>query len=117
VSSSELHADPESLMRRYEAIHAQAALELELAGRGEIERLAELAQCWQKLTEDLPATPPIAAAALLRRARLIHERTRIELERLRSVLLDDLAATKRARRTAGGYAGQLPKRPRLDRSA
>ncbi|MGH2864242.1 MAG: hypothetical protein ACRDJX_03220 [Solirubrobacteraceae bacterium] len=116
MSSSELHADPQSL-HRYEAIYAHAELELGLAGRGEIERLAELDQRWGELVRDLPAQPPLAAAALLQRARLIHERTRVELERVRGLLLDELADTKRARRAAGGYAGQLARRPRLDRSA
>jgi hypothetical protein len=117
VSSSELHADPQSLLHRYEAIHAHAELELELAGSGEIERLAALSDRWEELTENLPAQPPLAAAALLQRARLIHERTRIELERLRGRLLEEMQETKRARRAAGGYAGQLARRPRLDRSA
>jgi len=117
VSSSELHADAESLLHRYEAIHAHAELELELAGRGEIERLSELSGRWEELTENLPSQPPLAAAALLQRARMIHERTRIELERLRGVVLEEMGDIKRARRAAGGYAGQLTRRPRLDRSA
>jgi hypothetical protein len=117
VSSSELHADPQSLLQRYEAIQAHAELELELAAGGEIARLTELNERWEQLTENLPAQPPPAAAALLQRARLIHERTRIELERLHGKLLEELAETKRARRAAGGYAGQLARRPRLDRSA
>ncbi|MGA7704130.1 MAG: hypothetical protein WB998_04465, partial [Solirubrobacteraceae bacterium] len=63
----------------YEAIHEHAERELELAGRGEIERLEELGARWEQLTEDLPARPPAQALALLERAKLIHERTRIEL--------------------------------------
>jgi hypothetical protein len=117
VSSSELRADAQSLLQRYEAIHAHAELELELAGRGEIGRLSELFQRWDELTESLPSQPPPAAAALLQRARMIHERTRIELERLRGVVLEEMSDIKRARRAAGGYAGQLTRRPRLDRSA
>jgi hypothetical protein len=57
------------------------------------------------------------AAELLQRARLIHERTRIELIRLRDALLTDVSSATRARRAADGYAGQLRRRPRLDRSA
>jgi hypothetical protein len=117
VSSSELRADPQNLLQRYEAIHAHAELELELAGQGEIERLSELSQRWQALTENLPSQPPLAAAALLQRARMVHERTRVELERLRGLVLEEMRDTKRARRAAGGYAGQLTRRPRLDRSA
>ncbi len=107
----------EAVLAPYEAIHEHAELELELAGRGEIERLAELGARWQELIAELPAQPPAAAAALLQRARLIHERTRIELERLREALLSDLTGAARARRAADGYAGQLRRRPRLDRSA
>jgi hypothetical protein len=101
----------------YEAIHEHAELELELAGRGEVERLVALGQRWDELTSDLPASPPAAAAPLLRQARLIHERTRIELIRIRESLLAEIGASARARRAADGYAGQLSRRPHLDRSA
>lgn len=104
-------------LRPYEEIHAHAELELELAGSGELDRLTVLGARWEELTAGLPAQPPPAAAKLLHQARLIHERTRIELSRLRDVLLSEMATTKQARRTADGYAGQLPRRPRLDRSA
>jgi GAF domain-containing protein len=107
----------ETLLARYEAIHVHAELELELAGGGEIERLAALDGRWEELIRGLPAQPPTAAAELLQRARLIHERTRIELQRLREALLSDIATTTRSRRAADGYAGQLRRRPRLDRSA
>jgi hypothetical protein len=109
--------DDRSALRPYEEIHEHAELELELAGRGEIERLAAMGERWEHLTRDLPARPPMAAAALLRQARLIHERTRIELIRLRESLLAEIGTSARARRAADGYAGQLPHRSRLDRSA
>jgi hypothetical protein len=104
-------------LQPYEAIHEHAELELELAGRGEIERLATLGERWEQLTRDLPASPPTEAAPLLRQARLIHERTRIELIRLRESLLAEIGTSARARRAADGYAGQLRHRSRLDRSA
>jgi hypothetical protein len=104
-------------LARYEAIARHAELELELAGRGEIELLAEMGERWEMLTGDLPPRPPAEAATLLQRAQLIHERTRIELIRLREALLSELATATRARRTADGYAGQLRRRPRVDRSA
>jgi hypothetical protein len=109
--------DAQNALDRYEAIHAHAELELELAGAGEIDRLVSLNGRWEELIEGLPTQPPLAAAALLHRARLIHERTHIELERLRETLLADFAATTRSKRAADGYAGQLRRRPRLDRSA
>ena len=101
----------------YEAICEHAELELELAGRGEIDSLAALGARWQELAASLPERPPAAAADLLERARLIHQRTHVELLRLRDALLADLDTAGRARRTADGYAGQLRRRPRVDRSA
>jgi hypothetical protein len=101
----------------YEAILEHAELELELAGRGEVEPLSALGARWEELTAQLPAQPPAAARELLERAQLIHRRTHIELVRLREVLLSEVSAARRARRTSDGYAGQLPRRPRLDRSA
>jgi hypothetical protein len=104
-------------LQPYEAIHEHAELELELAGRGEVERLGPLGERWEQLTRDLPDRPPAEAGSLLRQARLIHERTRIELIRLRESLLAEIGTSARARRAAQGYAGQLPRRSRLDRSA
>ncbi len=104
-------------LRRYEAIHEHAELELEMAGRGDLERLIALGERWVQLTQDLPPRPPAAAAQLLRAARMIHERTRVELIRMREALLADISTSTRARRTAEGYAGQLAHRPRLDHSA
>jgi hypothetical protein len=107
----------EELVARYRAIVDHAELELELAGRGELDALDELGARWPELVAGLPARPPAEVGPLLERALLIHERTRVELLRLTEALLADLAQTRRARRTADGYAGQLPARPRLDRSA
>jgi hypothetical protein len=104
-------------LRPYEAIHEHAELELELVGRGETERLSELAERWAQLTRDLPARVPAEAGPLLRRARLINERTRVELVRLRESLRAEIGTSARARRAVDGYAGQLPRRSRLDRRA
>jgi hypothetical protein len=101
----------------YEALNEHAELELELAGRGELERLTALRVRWEELIRELPSRPPVAVAPLLERAQLIHRRTRIELLRLREALLEEIARTAQARRAADGYAGQLHRRTRLDRSA
>ncbi len=106
-----------SALAPYEAMLRHAELELELAGRGEVEGLLALGARWDELVARVPSPPPSSAASLLERATLIHERTRIELIRLRESLIADLATSRRARRTAEGYAGQLASRPRLDRSA
>ncbi len=104
-------------LHRYEAIHQHAELELELAGRGEIERLTELWTRWDELTGELPVRPPAQALPLLERARLIHERTHVELCRVRDMLLGEIGESTRARRTVEGYASQVPRRAQLDRSA
>ena len=117
MSAAALDGACEPKLAAYEALCAHAELELELAGRGEMDSLAALGARWDELIADMPTQPPAAAAELLQRAQLIHERTRIELSRLREALLDELATTRRGRRTANGYAGQLARRPRLDRSA
>lgn len=117
MSAPSRGAAEESSVHPYETLHAHAERELELAGAGDVERLLALGPQWDELVAALPAQPPHAAAQLLERARLIHERTRVELVRLRDALLADLARTGRARRAADGYAGQLRRRPRVDRSA
>jgi len=107
----------ETPLRAYEALHEHAERELEAAGDGDIGRLIALRRRWQELVSELPAQPPAAASALLAGAQLVHERTRVELMRLREALMADITTTERARRTAAGYAGQLRRRPRLDRCA
>jgi hypothetical protein len=117
VSAPALGGGAEPQLAAYEAIHEHAELELELAGRGELDGLEAMAERWQELTRDLPERPPPQAAPLLQSAQLIHERTRIELIRLREALLTDLATATRAKRTADSYAGQLRRSPRVNRSA
>lgn len=109
--------DEAETMVRYEAIHEHAELELELAGRGELERLEELGARWAELTEGLPRHPPAQALPLLERARLIHERTRVELYRVRDRLVADLQTNAHAKRAAQGYGGTPARRSGLDRSA
>jgi hypothetical protein len=101
----------------YAALLEHAELELELAGRGELEQLSVLGERWDELTGGLPAEPPAAAASLLQRALLIHERTHIELIRLREALLAELETSGRAQRAADGYSGQFARHSRVDRSA
>jgi hypothetical protein len=112
-------AGPASALAPYEAILAHAELELELAGHGRLPELAGLAARWDELVAGLPERPPLQAAPVLARARLIHERTRIELLRLRDGLLSDVASAAQAKRTADGYAGAGARAsmPALDRSA
>lgn len=116
--SANLPAPADGSLRGYEAICEHAELELELAGRGELEELAQMSARWEQLTAGLPSDPPAAAAPLLERARMLHERTRIDLLRLRESLLAELAESRRASRAASGYAGTQPAGgPQLDTSA
>jgi hypothetical protein len=101
----------------YEALFEHIELELELIAAGDLDLLQALAPRWAEILESLPAEPPASAGPLLEHARLARERAHAELLQLRDALLDDLATTRRARRTASGYSGQVQKRPRLDRSA
>jgi hypothetical protein len=101
----------------YEAILALAELELELAGRGDVAGLTELAGRWEELTSGLAGAPPPGAGRLLERASLIGERARIELIRLRDGLLVEHAGAVRAKRAADGYGRELQRLPRLDFSA
>jgi len=105
-------------LRGYEELCEHAELELELAGRGEVDALAEMSARWEELIASLPAQAPAEAAPLLERARMLHERTGIDLVRLRESLLADLTETRRAVRAASGYAGVQPAGgPQLDLSA
>jgi hypothetical protein len=101
----------------YQALVEHAELELELAGRGDLAGLSALGARWDELQHALPAHAPASAGPLLEQAGLVHERTGIELARLRELLLCEMDVSARARRTAAGYAGQLRRRPRLDASA
>lgn len=101
----------------YQALIEHAERELAHAGRGEIDELTALSSSWEALVAELPRTPPQAAAGLLERAALMHERTRIELIRLREALVGEHTAATRARRAAAGYAGEHGRPQRLDRSA
>jgi hypothetical protein len=100
----------------YDDLVAHAELELELAGRGDVEQLATLDDRWQALVASLPERPPPEAGPALERAGLLHERTRIELIRLREALLNELASAATAKRAVVGYEPATGG-PRVDRSA
>ena len=107
----------QATLRPYEAIHEHAELELELVGRGEIERLVALGERWEQLTRDLPVSPPTEAAPLLQpspadpRAHPYRADSpaRVAVGRDRR----QRACEARGRRLRGAAS----RRPRLDRSA
>jgi hypothetical protein len=102
----------------YAAILELTERELQLAGMGRIDDLHALGEEWRALVAQLPARPPDAARPLLERAALMHERTQIELLRLREAMLCDMRTTAQASRAAHGYAVQAQRRMRrIDRNA
>jgi hypothetical protein len=102
----------------YAAILELTERELQLAGMGRVEDLHALGAEWRALVAQLPARPADAARPLLERAALMHERTHIELLRLREAMLCDMRTTAQASRAAHGYAVQAQRRSRrFDRSA
>jgi hypothetical protein len=107
----------EPLLSAYRELLALSELELELAGRGEIDALDALGARWQELRAALPATAPAKVAPILSRARVLHERTRVELLRVHEQLLAEAATAGRARRTAQGYGSELQARVRVEASA
>ncbi len=110
----------QTALQPYEALVGHADLELELAGRGELAALDDLGDRWAELVAGLPAPGEAEsgqAIQLLERAHLIHERTRVELLRLRQALLADVATAQRGLRTAAGYGVELQSRSRVDRDA
>jgi hypothetical protein len=111
-------SDLDTTLDPYAAILDLAELELELAGMGKVEDLRALSAQWDELTAGLPAQPPPSAQPLLERAAALHERTHIELLRLREAMICDLSTTARASRAAHGYARQTPRRiRRVDQNA
>jgi hypothetical protein len=108
----------EATLDPYAAILELSERELELAGMGRIDDLHALGEEWRALVAQLPAQPPEEARGLLERAALAHERTHVELLRLREAMLSDLNTTIRASRAASGYArGARRHGRRIDRSA
>jgi hypothetical protein len=119
VSDPPSAGDPDAPvdLDRYRAIRQLAELELELAGKGDLDDLQSLADGFHRLTADLPDQPPPAAQPLLEQAALLHERTRIELLRLREGLVSDLTSVGTVARAAHGYSPKGGGRSQLDRSA
>ena len=115
--SAPAHEREDVALGPYRAIIGHAELELEHAGRGEIDELVAMASRWESLADALPTAQPASARPLLERAALMHERTRIELIRLREAVLAEHMTAARAKRAADGYGGELARVPQLDRSA
>jgi hypothetical protein len=100
----------------YDALLELIERELELAGEGRFDEVAELAASRELLTGSLPAAPPASARPALERAALLQQRLTIELLRGREAVLLELAQIERGWRAARGY-GPRNRGPRVSASA
>ena len=88
----------------YEALIELIEHELQLAGEGRFDELAEAGAVRAAMAGTLPETPPASAREPLERANLLQERLTIEVLRGREAVLAALVDVERAKRTARGYA-------------
>lgn len=105
-------------LERHRELLGLAEQQCQLAGEGRIQELAALCERWDALAAALAQSPPPPAAApLLARARLLTDRVRVELLRMREAVLADVDATARAGRAASTYALQAPPSRHVDHCA
>lgn len=100
----------------YEQLIELLSQELELAGEGRFQELADANAARAALIASLPAAPPASAREPLERAALMQARLDIELQRGKEALLLALRELQRASRAARGYA-PAPRKPRISTSA
>lgn len=91
----------------YEAIVRLAERELELAGEGRYDEIAQLAHQRAQLLATLPTPPPSSARDPLERALMVQRRVTIELLRQQEEVLLGLRRVELSRRTARGYGDSL----------
>jgi len=106
----------------YAELLALGELELEHAGAGRYDALAEIAARRDAIIGELPPIPPAHVRSTLELAALTQERVTIELLRGRERTLLDLGLVAQARRTARGYGRSIatvrpPGGPHVDTSA
>jgi hypothetical protein len=101
----------------YEALAAIVERELALVADRDFDGLAEVTRERAALVGTLPATPPAAANATLRRCLALQQRVGIELARVREAILIELAQVRLGQRAAAGYAPARRRVPRVDANA
>jgi hypothetical protein len=92
----------------YEGLVRIAELELELAGEGRYDELAQLGRQRDEIMGSLPRPAPPGAREPLERALAIERRVGIELRRRREQVLLSLRRVEVSKRTASGYARAMP---------
>jgi hypothetical protein len=101
----------------YERLAELAELELEYAGRGQVDRIMALIRERTAIVETLPKKPPPAALHALQRALMLQERTTIDLIRGREQLLLTLMSLRKTQRAANGYGATVAHVSRTDQLA
>ena len=97
----------------YAALAELLERELELVRSHSLEGLAELNAAQTALRETLPAAPPAAAGAELRRCRELQRRVEEERLAAREALLVQLRRVGHAQRAARGYQPMRSPAPRI----
>jgi hypothetical protein len=96
----------------YEALVRIAERELELAGEGRYDELAQLSRQRAAVMRALPKPAPALARDPLERALALQRRVSIELLRRREQVLLSLRRVEISKRAASGYARAMPARRR-----
>ncbi len=94
----------------YEQLLELAQQELEYAGQGRYDALADIGERRAAIIDGLPATPPAQARSTIELALLTQERVTIELLRGREQMLLALQRISDAPQTARGYKRSIAAR-------
>jgi len=108
---------PAQTLEHYEQMLRIAEQQAELAQGGQLEALAGLGSRFDELAANMPADPPPGAAAMLKRAALISQRTQEQLATMQHALMQDVAVAAKAGRAAHSYALQARRARRIDHCA
>lgn len=108
---------PTQTLEHYAQMLRIAEQQAEVADGEDLEALAGLGSRFDDLASNLPANPPAAAAAMLKRAALISQRTQEQLAAMQQALMQDVAVAAKASRAAHSYALQSRRARRIDHCA
>lgn len=108
---------PPPAMQHYNELLSLAERQVELADAGEFAALEESSRRFEELSRELPARPPVAATALLKRAAQLGQRTEARLQAMQRALMQDVAVAAQASRAAHGYALSSSRSRRIDHCA
>jgi hypothetical protein len=104
-------SDASAELAPYAALRRLAERELELAGEGRYNEMAQLGCQRAQIVASLPPRPPAAARDILERALALQRRVTIELFHRRERVLLSLRRVEHSKRAARGYGGALAGSP------